>query len=152
MKSPYYRIVMAAIACFFLAGTVLAGCSGGEQEHAEDPAESEAPDPNTEARQANMKEIAKLCEGIARAVEEGSVGTVKADVEHLKGIMEEVATMPPMYDATRFGFYAADFQIRAETLLTAAETGSAIEADSALQALTVTCGVCHYNCKFPTDL
>ncbi len=152
MKSPFYRIVMTAIACLFVAGTVLAGCGGEEQEHAEEPAESETPDPNTEARQAHMNEIAKLCEGIAKAVEEGSIGTVKADVEQLKGIMQEVAMMPPRYDASRYGFYASDFQIRAETLLTAAETGSAIEADSAMQALTVTCGVCHYNCKFPTDL
>ncbi len=152
MKSPYYRIVITAIACLFLAGTILAGCGGGEQEHAEEPAETEMPDLNTEARQEHMQEIARICEGIAMAVEEGTVGTVKADVENLKGIMENVATMPPRYDASRYGFYASDFQIRAETLITAAETGSAIEADSALQALTITCGVCHYNCKFPADL
>ena len=153
MKSSYCRIMMTAIACFFAAGTIVAGCGGDEaQEHAEEPTEVEMPDPNTEARQEHMQEIAKLCEGIAAAIEEGSMTTVMADVENLKGIMEVVATIPPQYDATRYGFYASDFQIRAETLITAAETGSAIEADSALQALTVTCGVCHYNCKFPADL
>lgn len=157
MKSPFYRIMMAALACFLISGMAMMACggeggSGESQDHAEEPAESEAPDPNTEARQEHMREIARLCEGIASAVEEGSVGTVRADVEHLKDIMEEVSTMPPRYDSSRFGFYASDFQIRAETLIAAAETGSAIEADSALQDLTITCGVCHYNCKFPADL
>ena len=156
MKIPFYRIMMTALACFLLSGIVMAGC-GGEggdesQDHAEEPAESEASDPNAEARQEHMREIARLCEGIAGAVEGGSVGTIRADVEHLKDIMEEVSTMPPRYDSSRFGFYASDFQIRAETLITAAETGSTVEADSALQDLSITCGVCHYNCKFPADL
>lgn len=156
MKIPFYRIMTTALACFLLSGIVMAGC-GGEggdesQDHAEEPAESEASDPNAEARQEHMREIARLCEGIAGAVEGGSVGTIRADVEHLKDIMEEVSTMPPRYDSSRFGFYASDFQIRAETLITAAETGSTVEADSALQDLSITCGVCHYNCKFPADL
>lgn len=157
MKSPSNRIMTTALTCLLISGMALAGCggeggSGESQDHAGEPAESEAPDPNTEARQEHMREIARLCEGVAGAVEEGSLGTVKADVEHLREIMEEVSTMPPRYDSSRFGFYASDFQIRAETLIAAAETGSAIEADSALQALTITCGVCHYNCKFPADL
>ncbi len=156
MKSPFYRIMTTALACCLISGMVMAGCGGeggGEsQEHAEESAESEAPDPNAEARQEHMREIVRLCEGIAGAVEEGSVGTIRADVEHLKEIMEEVSTMPPRYDSSRYGFYASDFQIRAETLIAAAETGSAIEADSALQDLAITCGVCHYNCKFPADL
>ena len=156
MKSPFYRIMTTALACCLILGMVMAGCGGeggGEsQDHAEESAESEAPDPNAEARQEHMREIVRLCEGIAGAVEEGSVGTIRADVEHLKEIMEEVSTMPPRYDSSRYGFYASDFQIRAETLIAAAETGSAIEADSALQDLAITCGVCHYNCKFPADL
>ena len=65
--------------------------------------------------------------------------------------MEDVSKMPPRYDSSRYGFYASDFQIRAETLIAAAETGSAIEADSALQDLNITCGVCHYNCQYPAE-
>ena len=157
MKSPCNRIFMTALTSFLISGMALTGCggdSGGSetQDHGEVPAENETPDPNTAARQEHMKEIARLCEGIAMAVEEGSAGTIKADVEHLKGIMEEVATMPPRYDSSRFGFYASDFQIRADNLVAATETGSAIETDSALQALTITCGVCHYNCQFQSDL
>lgn len=155
MKSPSYRIMMTALTCFLISGLAMAGCggeSGGEsQGHGAEPAENEPPDPNTEARQEHMREIARLCEGIARAVEESSVGTIGADVVHLKEIMEEISTMPPRYDSSRYGFYASDFQIRAETLIAAAETGSAAEADSAFQDLTITCGVCHYNCKFPAD-
>ncbi len=155
MKSPFYRIMVTALASFLISGIALVGCGGeggGEgQDHGAEPAESEAPDPNAETRQDRMREIARLCEGIARAVEEGSLGTITADVTHLKEIMEEVSTMPPRYDSSRYGFYASDFQIRAETLIAATETGSAIEADSALQDLTITCGVCHYNCKFPAD-
>ena len=155
MKRPFNRIMTSALACFLIAGWAVAGCGGedgGEsQDHGAEPAEIEAPDPNTESRQEHMREIARLCEGIARAVEEGSLGTIGADVTHLKEIMEEVSTMPPRYDSSRYGFYASDFQIRAETLIAAAQTGSAIEADSALQDLTITCGVCHYNCKFPAD-
>ncbi len=155
MKRPFHRIMISALACFLIAGWAVAGCGGDEggesQGHGGDAAESEAPDPNTETRQEHMREIARLCEGIARAVEEGSLGTISADVTHLKEIMEEVATMPPRYDSSRYGFYASDFQIRAETLMAAAETGSAIEADSALQDLNITCGVCHYNCQFPVD-
>lgn len=156
MKSPFYRIMMAVLTCFLISGMAMVGCggesgSGESQDHAEEPAESEAPDPNAEVRQEHMREIARLCEGIARAVEDGSLGTITADVTHLKEIMEEVSTMPPRYDSSRYGFYASDFQIRAETLIAAAETGSAIEADSAFQDLTITCGICHYNCKFPAD-
>lgn len=155
MKHPFRRIVTSALACFLIAGMSMAGCGGeggGEsQDHAEESAESEAPDPNTEARQEYMREIARLCEGISMAVDNGSLGTISADVTSLKGIMEEVSTMPPRYDSSRFGFYASDFQIRAETLIVAAETGSAVEADSAMLALNITCGVCHYNCKFPAD-
>ena len=156
MKSPFYRIMTTALACFLISGMAVAGCGGegGDESlhHGEESAESEAPDPNAETRQEHMREIARLCEGIAEAVEGGSVGTISADVADLKEIMEEVSTMPPRYDSSRYGFYASDFQIRAETLIAAAETGSVIEADSALQALTITCGVCHYNCKFPADL
>ena len=156
MNSPFYRIMMTALTCFLISGMALTGCGGeggGEsQDHGEEAAESEAPDPNAEARQERMREIARLCAGIAEAVEEGSVGTIRADVAQLKDIMEEVSTMPPRYDSSRYGFYASDFQVRAETLTSAAETGSAIEADSALQDLAITCGVCHYNCKFPADL
>ncbi len=158
MKSLFNRIVMAVLTTgFLISGMVVAGCggengSGDSQGHAEETAESEAPDPNTEARQEHMKEIARLCEGIASAIEEGSVETVGSDVARLKDIMEVVSTMPPRYDSARYGFYASDFQIRAETLITAAENGSAIEAGTALQELTITCGVCHYNCKFPADL
>ena len=155
MNSPFNRIMMTALTCFLISGMAVAGCGGeggGEsQDHGEETAESEAPDPNAETRQEHMREIARLCEGIAAAVEEGSMGTIRADVAHLKEIMVEIATMPPRYDSSRFGFYASDFQIRAETLIAAAETGSAIDADSALQALDITCGVCHYNCKYPAD-
>ena len=154
MKRPFIRILTTTLSCFLIAGLTMAGCGGeggGSQDHAEEPAESEAPDPNTEARQEYMREIAQLCEGIALAIDEGSMGTIGADVANLKEVMEEVSTMPPRYDSSRFGFYASDFQIRADTLIAAAETGSAIEADSAMQALAITCGVCHYNCKFPAD-
>lgn len=155
MKHPFNRIMTTALACFLIVGWTVAGCGsdeGGEsQDHGGGAAESEAPDPNTETRQEHMREIARLCEGIASAVEEGSLGTITADVVHLKQIMEQVSTIPPRYDSSRYGFYASDFQIRAETLIAAAETGSAIEADSALQDLAITCGVCHYNCKFPAD-
>lgn len=155
MKRPFNRIMTSALACFLIAGWAVAGCGGEDgdesQDHGAEPAEIEAPDPNTEARQAHMREIARLCEGIARAVEEGSLGTIGADVTSLKEIMEVVSTMPPRYDSSRYGFYASDFQIRAETLIAAAATGSAIEADSALQDLNITCGVCHYNCQYPAD-
>ena len=155
MKRPFHRIMISALACFLIAGWAVAGCGGDEggesQDHGGEAAESEAPDPNTETRQEHMREVARLCEGIARAIEEGSLGTIGADATHLKEIMEEVSTMPPRYDSSRYGFYASDFQIRAETLIAAAETGSAIEADSALQDLAITCGVCHYNCQFPAD-
>ncbi len=155
MKRPFNRIMTSALACFLIAGWAVAGCGGedgGEShDHGAEPAEVEAPDPNMEVRQEHMREIARLCEGIARAVEEGSLGTIGADVTSLKEIMEEVSTMPPRYDSSRYGFYASDFQIRAETLIAAAGTGSAIEADSALQDLTITCGVCHYNCQYPAE-
>ena len=155
MNYPFNRIMTTALACLLTAGLAMAGCGGeggGENgDHGGEPAEHEAPDPNTDARQEHMREIARLCVGIAAAVENNSLGSISADVTHLKEIMEEVSTMPPRYDSSRYGFYASDFQIRAETLIAAAETGSAIEADSAMQALTITCGVCHYNCKFPAD-
>ncbi|MDE2846718.1 MAG: hypothetical protein OXO51_08440 [Gemmatimonadota bacterium] len=155
MKCPFNRIMTSALACFLVAGLAVAGCGGDDggesRDHGAEPAEIEAPDPNTEARQEHMREIARLCEGIAAAVEKGSLGTIGDDVTHLKEIMEEVSTMPPRYDSSRYGFYASDFQIRAETLIAAAETGSAIEADSALQDLNITCGVCHYNCQYPAD-
>ncbi|MCY3555688.1 MAG: hypothetical protein OXH56_10245 [Gemmatimonadetes bacterium] len=155
MKRPFNRIMTSALACFLIAGWAVAGCGGEDggdsQDHGAEPAEIEAPDPNTEARQEHMREIARLCEGIAAAVENGALGTIGADVSSLKEIMEEVSTMPPRYDSSRYGFYASDFQIRAETLIAAAETGSAIEADSALQDLNITCGVCHYNCQYPAD-
>ena len=121
MKLPFNRIMTTALACFLAAGLAVAGCGGeggGESGgHGGEAAESEEPDPNTEARQEHMREIARLCEGIAMAVENGSVGTITADVTHLKEIMEEVSTMPPRYDSSRYGFYASDFQIRAETLI-----------------------------------
>ena len=154
MNCPFSRFRTTTLACFLIAGLAMAGCGGdgGEtQDHASETAESEAPDPNTEARQDHMREIARLCEGIALAIEEGSLDAISADVSNLKDVMEVVSTMPPRYDSSRFGFYTSDFQIRAETLMAAAETGSAIEADSAMQALAITCGVCHYNCKFPAD-
>ena len=155
MKRPFNRIMTSALACFLIAGWSVAGCGGEEsgesQDHGAEPAEAEAPDPNTEVRQEHMREIARLCEGIARAVEDGSLGTIGSDVTQLRVIMEEVSTMPPRYDASRYGFYASDFQIRAETLIAAAQTGSAIAADSALQDLNITCGVCHYNCQYPAD-
>ncbi len=155
MKLPFNRIMTTALACFLAAGLAVAGCGGeggGESaDHGGEAAESEEPDPNTEARQEYMREIARLCVGIAAAVENNSLGTINADVSQLKEIMEDVSTMPPRYDSSRYGFYASDFQIRAETLIAAAETGSAIEADSAMQALSITCGVCHYNCKYPAD-
>lgn len=162
MKRPFNPIMTSVLACILIAGWTVAGCggdNGGEsrdhsgvnQGHGAESADSAAPDPNTEARQEHMREIARLCEGIARAIEEGSLGTITADVDQLKEIMEEVSTMPPRYDSSRYGFYASDFQIRAETLIAAAGTGSAIEAGSALQDLNITCGVCHYNCQYPPD-
>lgn len=154
MKLPFNRIMTTALACFLAAGLSVAGCGGeggDEGQHHGEAAESEEPDPNTEARQDHMREIARLCVGIAAAVENNSLGTINADVSQLKEIMEDVSTIPPRYDSSRYGFYASDFQIRAETLIAAAETGSAIEADSAMQALSITCGVCHYNCKYPAD-
>ena len=151
MINLHCRIVMALVACFIFAGTVALGCSEAE-EHVEETPEIETPDPNISTRQKHMKAIAEICEGIAIAVKKGSVGSVKADAESIKEIMEIVAPMPPSYDATRYGFYASDFQIRADMLITAAESGSVIETDSALRSLSVTCGVCHYNCNFPKDL
>lgn len=152
MKSPYHRIALTIAACFIFFGTVSLGCGGEEQIHIEETSEIETPDPNIGTRQQQMKKIAEICQGIAKAVTNGSVGTVKADAESLKEIMEIIATMPPSYDATRYGFYASDFQIRADMLINAAESGSAIETDAALKSLRVTCGVCHYNCNFPIDL
>lgn len=155
MKLPFNRIMTTALACFLIAGLAVAGCGGdggGDgQHHGGEAVENEEPDPNTEARQEYMREIARLCVGIDAAVENNSLGSITADVTQLKEIMEDVSTMPPRYDSSRYGFYASDFQIRAETLIAAAETGSAIEADSAMQALSITCGVCHYNCKYPAD-
>jgi len=155
MKRPLNRIMTSALACFLIAGWAVAGCGGDDggesQDHGAEPVEIEAPDLNTEARQEHMREIARLCEGIARAVEEGSLGTITADATQLKEIMEGVSTMPPRYDSSRYGCYASDFQIRAETLIAADETGSAIAPDSALQDLNITCGVCHYNCQYPAD-
>lgn len=155
MKRPFNRIMTSALACFLIAGWAVAGCGGDEggesQDHGAEPVEIEAPDPNAEVRQEHMREIARLCEGIARAIEEGSPGTITADVTQLKEIMEVVSTMPPRYDSSRYGFYASDFQVRAESLIVAAGTGSAIEAGSALQDLNITCGVCHYNCQYPAD-
>ena len=155
MKRPFNRIMTSALASFLIAGWAVAGCGGDDggdsQDHGAEPAEIEAPDPNAGARQEHMREIARLCEGIARAVEEGSLGTITADATQLKEIMEVVSAMPPRYDSSRYGFYASDFQVRAETLIVAAGTGSAIEAGSALQDLNITCGVCHYNCQYPAD-
>lgn len=151
MKFPFNRVMISVLACFLIAGLAVAGCGGESQDHAGESTETEEPDPNTETRQEHMREIARLCEGIAAAVENGSLGTITADVTQLKEIMVEVSTMPPRYDSSRYGFYASDFQIRAETLIAAAGTGSAIEAGSALQDLNITCGVCHYNCQYPAD-
>tara|TARA_B100000029_G_scaffold389840_1_gene386381 strand:+ start:85791 stop:86249 length:459 start_codon:yes stop_codon:yes gene_type:complete len=152
MKRPYYQIIVATFVLFFITTIVDVGCGNNEVEHVEELLKTEKPDSNKDSRQEHMRELAKLYEVIAGAVDNGSLKTIKGDARSLKEIMKEVATIPPKYDATRYGFYASDFQVRVEDLATAAEQGSAVATKSALENLAITCGVCHYNCQLPNKI
>ncbi len=150
MKAHVYRLMVGLCMFSLVASVSITACGGGED--ATEEAAVEPVDENLDERQAKMKEISALCGGIQKMLKEGSTTNVSDDARKLKEIMAQVATIPPPFDTEKYKFYAADFQTKADTLVLAAESGTAEDSKPAFITLTETCGVCHYTCKYPLDL